>query len=96
MLKLIEAVVVFALILFGLIETIRILPGVKALYARGAKPIACNVCMSFWLCAGLFLFLWQIAHESLYEGLTVALATHGLTMILLRRFGRSPPPPELR
>lgn len=39
----------YAAVAYSLIRLMRILPGIKSWYEEGIKPIACNLCMSFWI-----------------------------------------------
>lgn len=91
---LIEALTL-ALVLFGVIELLRVVFASKPLAGlniHGRKPLSCNVCATFWLTLGLFLYAW---YEDGRPGLLLYAVVFAVTVILLRKFGkRSSPLPE--
>lgn len=75
---------------FGLTELLRGTV-VKRPFEKGVKPFACNLCMSFWL-----TFLSSMPLFELKQPLYLVLPfTFGLTLLLLRKYGRRVPPPRL-
>ncbi len=76
----------------GMVNVIRLLPGIRGLVLKGKKPWACDVCMAFWSTATVNLFAYFVLGEE-----TVALSGGAAMMVSLwaLRRGPAPPPPQL-
>ena len=103
-----SALVLMLLLSFSVYWTIvavRTLPGISVLVRRGVKPLACHLCMSFWMplthtAAIVWLFDLHLSyplstHPSVLAYLLVPPAAAGAAYALLRYNDlASPPPPS--
>ena len=79
----------------AVIELLRVLPGLSALVQRGVKPLACDLCMSFWVGGSLGALLgWLASGEVRWQALLgCALAGFGGTRAALAWLSSLEPPP---
>lgn len=86
---------IFAIFFF--INILRVLPLLRDLYYQGKKPLACDVCITFWVVLALALvgaYLW--APLRFLWDLLAAAAVMGGVLALLRYFPQTPQrPPTL-
>lgn len=83
--------------IFFLINLMRVLPLFRDLYAKGVKPLSCDVCMAFW--AVLTLVVISYLRPGLPDALSArqAFPVMGGALALLRAFPQHPSaPPSLR
>lgn len=88
-----------ALSAFGVIEVVRALPFSGRLFEEGRKPFSCDVCMSFWTIASFaaahLVSAYMHGDINSVPALSSFVVAFSLAIILLRQFGRRPPPPAL-
>ena len=86
-----------AFALFFLINLLRVLPLFRDLYARGKKPLSCDVCMAFWAVLAVALLGLYVFHQYAFlADVPVAVPAAGGLLALLRLFPQTPGrPPAL-
>lgn len=93
------AVLTYALVAFYLTRLARTLPILRTWTAEGIKPLACNVCMSWWtsLLVALAVVLWEpygYAHpgEPFLNACIYAFPSAGACLLLLEWVESLEPP----
>jgi len=72
------------------VGVIRALPPFRGWVARGTKPWACDLCMSWWTSIAWCLALWAAGYEVI--GPATWAASGGVSLGLLACLNREPPP----
>lgn len=87
-----------ALCALAVTEAARVAPGLRRLYERGIKPLACDTCMSLWTASAASAALEPLSCPGgLGPHCVAALAAVGAVRLALGLLSRPPPggPPPL-
>jgi hypothetical protein len=80
-----------AIFIFAVTELVRALFSTKALSKLGLaerKPIACNLCMAFWVSVAVGLYQLLVIKDSVDSTLLYQFPAFALGLITLRKFGK--------